>query len=170
MVWRRKRESEAQKGVDTEAARAGHLGRVESSDLPAGTAVQGVARDIGAVVSSNSDRVVGLVHSFEKRPYTVPRGYKISGSLFSMRPVLVEGELAGTDLVAQQVCVAPGGLLRGGARVGVLMCQGSLDAEIVATKSVEIKSSGSVSGSVTAPQVRVESGAKMHNAELRINS
>jgi cytoskeletal protein CcmA (bactofilin family) len=170
MVWRRKRESEAYKVVSTEAALADHLDSEVSGDLPAGAVVQGVARDMWAVASSNSDRLGSFLQSFDRRPYIVPRGYKISGGLFSARTVLVEGELVGVDLVAQQVCVAPGGLLRGGARVGVLVCQGSVEAELVATKSVEITSSASVSGSVTAPQVRVERGAQLHNARLRINS
>lgn len=132
--------------------------------------MQSAARDFATTAPSNTDRPLSRIQNFDQRPYTVPRGYKISGSLSSVRPIVVEGELTGMDLVAQQVCVAPGGVLRGVARVGELVCQGSIDAEIEATKSVEIVSSGSVSGSVTAPQVRVESGAQMRNAELCINS
>jgi cytoskeletal protein CcmA (bactofilin family) len=180
MVWRRKRDQAAKDSS------VGLPGSALRSNVPLGVEVVGNAAAVSTSQSdrvtmpSNSDAVTGEVkratieHGFamsgSQRPYIVPRGYKISGDIFATRPVVVEGELNGADCVAQAIFVAPEGMLTGRVRVGTLRCTGSIDAEVIASKNVEVISQGAVSGRVTAPTMMVEPGARIQAAELCINN
>jgi cytoskeletal protein CcmA (bactofilin family) len=105
-----------------------------------------------------------------QRSYAVPRGYKISASIFCARPVAVYGELEGRELVAGVVTVMPGGVLRGQSRIGTLLAAGLVDGHVQASKSVEVSNQGEITGEVRAPSIDVHPGARLRGASLQVGS
>lgn len=103
------------------------------------------------------------------KAYVVPRGYRVTGELFSRyRRVIIEGELASGRLEGQVVRVARGGVVRADLDVDVLQVAGLVDAPVCAKLGVQVSSSGELSGRVKAPNVGVASGAKLSELEVEV--
>jgi hypothetical protein len=104
-----------------------------------------------------------------RKAYVVPSGYKITGELFCRyRMVIIEGEFVSGRLEGQVVRVAPGGIGRGEIDVGLLQAAGLVDADVRARVGVQVSSSGELTRRVRAPNVRVESGAKLYKLEVEV--
>lgn len=103
-----------------------------------------------------------------QRSYSVPRAYKISGSICCVRPVVVHGELDGQELVAGLVSVAPGGALRGGLRVGTLLVGGLVDGRVEASEVIDVSSQGEIRGEIHTPSMRAQAGARITGASLKV--
>jgi cytoskeletal protein CcmA (bactofilin family) len=140
------------------AKEAAHLQQAENNDLfasaPSGVWQWGADAKSGAHPST--------------RCFRVPRSYRIAADMFSVRPVVVQGELEGRDLVAGLVTVLPGGALRGRSRVGTLLVAGLVAAEVQASERVEVASQGEMQGVIQAPAISVAPGATLNGASLAI--
>jgi cytoskeletal protein CcmA (bactofilin family) len=102
------------------------------------------------------------------RPYVIPANYKISANIFSSRPVVVRGQFTAGVVEAPTVTVEPGGLLCDTAVVENLQVAGESQAKVSATAAVEVSSRGTLSGSVTSPNLKVWPGANLKDAQVRI--
>ena len=196
MIWRRKRGASkdqvtytethsvelhsnlAQKGV-SEALGGAAIAGPPSRDARGSVVGPGSARlGTGSASARNSDAVFEphsawsaeaealLAANASVRPYKVPRSYRVRADLFSARPIVIQGELEGRELVAGTVVLLPGGTLRGDVRVATLLAAGLLDGDIKATERVEAASQAEVCGSVASPIMRVAAGATINGAKL----
>ena len=102
--------------------------------------------------------------------YKIPKGYKITGSVSTSRPVIVDGELAGPELVAQEVYVRPGGTLSSPAVVGELVVEGLVEGPVLARAGVEVKAGGILRGAVETPSLSVVPGGVISGAQLLVGS
>jgi len=100
--------------------------------------------------------------------YRVPKGYRIAGAVATNRPVVVEGELAGTELNAQEVYVRSGGALSSPAVVGSLVVEGVVQGPVSARESVEVKPGGVLRGAVESPALTVAPGGVISGAQLSV--
>lgn len=102
--------------------------------------------------------------------YNIPKGYKITGSVSTSRPVVVDGELAGPELVAQEVYVRPGGTLSSPALVGELVVEGLVEGPVLARIAVEVKAGGILRGAVETPSLSVVPGGMIGGAQLSVGN
>lgn len=102
--------------------------------------------------------------------YNIPKGYKITGSVSTSRPVVVDGELAGPELVAQEVYVRPGGTLSSPALVGELVVEGLVEGPVLARIAVEVKAGGILRGAVETPSLSVVPGGRIGGAQLLVGN
>lgn len=102
--------------------------------------------------------------------YNIPKGYKITGSVSTCRPVVVDGELAGPELVAQEVYVRPGGTLSSPALVGELVVEGLVEGPVLARIAVEVKAGGILRGAVETPSLSVVPGGMIGGAQLLVGN
>ena len=102
--------------------------------------------------------------------YNIPKGYKITGSVSTSRPVVVDGELAGPELVAQEVYVRPGGTLSSPALVGELVVEGLVEGPVLARIAVEVKAGGILRGAVETPSLSVVPGGRIGGAQLSVGN
>jgi cytoskeletal protein CcmA (bactofilin family) len=134
-----------------------------------------------SALCANSDDLVALaqerpeasmqpehVHQFNPGTYVVPVGYRISGPIFTTRPVRIDGELAGRGLVARQVTVGPTGVLKQSAEVESLIVEGLVVAPIKARGSVELRAGGELRGEVDSPCLRVNSGGVLSDCLVAV--
>jgi len=102
--------------------------------------------------------------------YKIPKGYKITGSVSTSRPVVVDGELAGPELVAQEVYVRPGGTLSSPVVVGELVVAGIVEGPVLARTAVEVKAGGILRGAVETPSLSVVPGGVISGAQLSVGN
>ncbi len=100
--------------------------------------------------------------------YVVPRGYKISGSIATSRPIVVDGEIAGPKTVANEVFVRPGGVVSGAIVTSSLVVEGVVEAPVSARKGVEVRAGGVLRGSVESPSLAVAPGANIGGCLLQV--
>lgn len=100
--------------------------------------------------------------------YVIPKGYKISGAIACARPVVVDGELAGGNLTANEVLVRPGGSVKAPSSVGTIVVEGAVGAQITAREAVEVKPGGVVRGPIEAPTLRVAQGGVISSAQVNV--
>jgi cytoskeletal protein CcmA (bactofilin family) len=100
--------------------------------------------------------------------YVVPAGYKISGPIFTTRPVRIEGELSGRGLVAREVFVAASGCLKQSADVDSLVVEGRVIAPIKARNRIEVRTGGELRGEIESPMLAVSPGGLLLDCQLSI--
>jgi hypothetical protein len=173
MVWRRKR---AAPDITEGAAAKQAESSVANSDAHT-VSNRGAPRTETPV---NSDKVLKtdgrLELGFEPLPagytmqrrYTVPRSYRISGSIVSGRPVSVSGEIVEGQLSAQVVTVMPGGRVGSQIRAGTVQVAGAVSGDIRAKGLVDVSSMGEITGLIETPQLRAVPGAKLSGASLKV--
>lgn len=170
MVWRKRKEQ------------ANPTKLIPSSGA-AGTSAQAVelpSHRLGPAVPQNHDSSVDSWNpdtreftiparlATSKRPYVLPRNYRISGDLASDRQVIVQGEFLSGLLDAPNVLVAPGGVVRDSLVASNLQVAGTVDANVRVESCVEISGRGRVSGSVKAPMIKAAPGARLEGCELQV--
>jgi cytoskeletal protein CcmA (bactofilin family) len=85
---------------------------------------------------------------------------EFKGKLTFLGTVRIEGRFDGEVLAEGTLVVAGGGHVRGKIEVGHLVVTGGLvEAEVVATHSVELSPPGQLVGDVTTPAFHIERGA-----------
>jgi cytoskeletal protein CcmA (bactofilin family) len=180
-MWRRKNERSSGQSLGGNAVQNvaqdgdGSLSHEASPQAPLREqeVLQPRNKDLPVGYSSETSTVQFRSHQravVEQRSYAVPRGYRISGSVFCTRPVAIYGELEGRDLVAGVVTVMPGGALRGESRVGMLLAAGLVEGRVQASQLVEVASQGELRGDIQAPSADVHPGARLTRASLQIGS
>ena len=180
MVWKRKKPT-VDMTVSDKVLAAGESARQPASadvgtlgDI-SGRSVAGSSitpRNLDAVKSDWTDKApefqLPVRPMGTTRPYVIPANYKISADIFSSRPVIIRGQFAAGVVEVPTVTVEPGGLLCDTAIVENLKVAGESQAKVSATAAVEVSSRGTLSGSVTSPNLKVWPGANLKGAQVRI--
>ena len=100
--------------------------------------------------------------------YVVPAGYRITGPVFTSRPIRVDGELLGRALVAREVVVSRGGTLREPAEVERIVIEGRVLGSIKAREVVELRPGGELHGDVETPSLQVSPGGILSDCTLSV--
>lgn len=113
---------------------------------------------------ANEDALVGHPEGY----YVVPASYRITGSLVTHRPVVLEGELQGDRLVAPSVHVRKSGRLTIPTQAAAIIIEGAVDSPISARENVEVRAGGVVRGDVEAGGLSILPGGVVSGARLAI--
>ena len=100
--------------------------------------------------------------------YKIPKGYRITGTVSTNRPVVVEGHLHGGQLNAQEVYVRSGGTLSAPSAVASLIVEGIVEAPVSAREVVEVRSGGVLRGALESPALTVAPGGIINGAQLAV--
>lgn len=100
------------------------------------------------------------------RAYVVPRSYRVTGTIISARPVVVQGEVADGAMDAAVVSVPHGGRLAVPTKASSVYVDGLVVSDVSASVEIAVGSQATVRGSLNAPAIRVEPGAQLANAVL----
>jgi cytoskeletal protein CcmA (bactofilin family) len=189
MVWRRKKRQlagsagEPQQPVgDHVVPEAGRVAGTVNADVaeikilrsshlavaPQDQGCCGSSGDGGAWQAGAPEFSLPVSHAASRRPYIIPRNYRISGNLSTARQVVVNGEFVAGVLDAPTVTVAPGGRARGRIAANNVQIAGTVDAEVTARTAVEVSGRGHLAGEVRAPAVKVWPGAVLHVSSLNV--
>lgn len=119
-----------------------------------------------AVVSQveNTD----LAPSHPQGAYVIPRAYRVSGAVVTSRPVVVEGELEGSALVAPTVDVGSAGRLNIPTQAAIVTVRGSVEGPISARDYVEVQKGGVVKAAIEAGGLAILPGGVVSGAQLAI--
>lgn len=158
MFWRNKKQT-----FQTPVASSGFSLSNESARSANSDDLVAVAQERPAV-SLQPERV----RQFSPGTYVVPVGYRISGPIFTTRPVRIDGELAGRGLVAREVVVGPTGVLKQSAEVESLIVEGRVTAPIKARGSVELRAGGELRGEIDSPVLRVDGGGVLSDCVVAV--
>jgi cytoskeletal protein CcmA (bactofilin family) len=174
MMWRRKRDYSSEQALPAGSPSTSHSGDGVSRDQEG--AAQLASQEVNLAARNVDQFVGGWIPTFEspalkgvgQRAYKIPRGYKISANIFTARPIAIQGEVEGKELVAGVVTVFPGGVLRGKSRVGTLLAAGLVDGTVEASNMVELASQGEIKGDLKTPAMKAQAGAQLNGASLKI--
>ena len=86
-------------------------------------------------------------------------GTEYNGKLNFKGTVRIDGVFVGEITSEGRLIVGKGATIHGKVHVGELMVNGSVHAQVVATKIVILHKEGEVIGSVTTPRLEMEEGA-----------
>lgn len=104
------------------------------------------------------------------RAYIVPSSCRVSGAVLTSRPIAIRGDFSSGRIEAPQVSVLSGGSLGAAVRTQVLDVRGSVTGDVEVSSMVEVAASGSVSGRIQSPAIRVIPGAAISGASFVIGS
>ena len=86
-------------------------------------------------------------------------GTEYNGKLNFKGTVRIDGSFVGEIVSEGRLIVGKGATIHGKVQVGELMVNGSVHAQVVATKIVTLHKEAEVFGSVTTPRLEMEEGA-----------
>ncbi len=155
-------------GQDGVAGGADILGVVAAAGSQAGLTPQNQDASPGIWPADTREFCLPVSHSASRRPYVIPRNYRISASLSTARQVVVHGEFAVGMLEAPTVTVVPTGVVRGRVVANNLQIAGTVDANVHAKLGIEVSGRGRLAGDVRAPAVKVWPGAVLHASKLTV--
>ncbi len=153
MLWKFKKTSHATPSAIAPSASVGH----DSQSVPTETTV--VATEV-----ENVDRAP----SYPQGAFVIPRGYRISGTIVTSRPVVVEGELEGTALVAPTVHVGKSGRLNIPTQAAIVTVSGSVEGPVSARDYVEVQKGGTITSEVDAGGITILPGGLVSGARLAV--
>jgi cytoskeletal protein CcmA (bactofilin family) len=158
MFWRSKKQDSLPSVATSEFSLGGeaHSGANSDAVMPA------------KIESAQPPQVREVARRGRPGAYVIPAGYKISGPIFTTRPVHIDGELAGRGLVAREVFVSASGVLRQSAEVDYLVVEGRVLAPIKARKSIELRAGGEIRGDVESPVLQVAPGGILSDCSLAV--
>lgn len=85
----------------------------------------------------------------------------MSGEIKDCDTLLVEGSVNASTIESRLVEVAPGGVLKGDARVDEAMISGQFEGSMVVTGKLVITASGSVKGTIRYGTIEIETGGRL---------
>ncbi len=100
--------------------------------------------------------------------FVVAKGYRVSGTVVTGRPVVVEGVLSGDSLTAPSVSVGPSGVLSAPVSTNSLTVEGVVEQPVVVKESVDVRAGGCVKDDVEAAVISIAPGAIVSGARLAI--
>jgi cytoskeletal protein CcmA (bactofilin family) len=106
-----------------------------------------------------------------KRPpgaFVVAKGYRVSASVVTARPVVVLGELVGDSLTSPSVSVGPQGRLAIPVEANSLSVEGVVEKAVKVRDGVEVKAGGAVLADVEAAAISIAPGGIVSGARLAI--
>jgi len=106
-----------------------------------------------------------------KRPsgaFVIAKGYRVTASVITARPVIVLGELVGESLTSPSVAVGPNGRLNIPVETNSLTVEGAVEQRVRVRDAVEVKSGGAIFADVEAATISIAPGGIASGAHLAI--
>lgn len=97
-------------------------------------------------------------YSQEGIPTLISKGCVIEGQIKSAAVIQIDGSIIGDVLNAENLIIGENGLIEGNVQTKEIIIFGIINGNVTAD-SIEIKSSGKVSGKIRTQKLQVESGA-----------
>ena len=97
----------------------------------------------------------------ERRTLVVGRGISVQGSVQDAERLVVEGTVEATNIRAQELSVAPGGVFRGEIEVEEAELAGTIDGTLVAHGTLVVRASGKLLGAARCRRLQVEDGGQI---------
>jgi cytoskeletal protein CcmA (bactofilin family) len=126
------------------------------------------AMDKVAVTGPAPVENVDIAATHPQGAYVIPRAYKVSGTIVTSRPVVVEGELSGRALVAPTVHVGTAGRLNIPTQAAIVTVSGSVEGPLSAREYVEVQKGGAIKADVEAGGLSILPGGVISGARLAI--
>lgn len=144
-----------------------HLTTAATSSV-SGQESSGAAIDASATASSSTVENVDRATSHPQGAYVIPRAYRISGTIVTSRPVVVEGELEGAALVAPTVHVGNAGRLNIPTQAATVTVSGLVEGPLSAREYVEVQRGGAIKADVEAGGLSILPGGIVSGSRLAI--
>lgn len=93
-------------------------------------------------------------------PTTISAGTRVNGRIEGSRDVAIEGVVDGEIELAEALTVAEPGLVRADIQVREALISGAVEGDIRATERIVLTATARVTGTIDAPAVRIEDGAR----------
>lgn len=119
----------------------------EASQSPGAQSSQSRAKERSAPASQASVRQVYL-----------DRDSKIEGKLIFKRSVRVDGQIDG-EILAKDLIIGESGLITAQIKAASVIVAGTINGDIIASQSIEIRASAKISGKLTSPILVMHEGA-----------
>ena len=87
---------------------------------------------------------------------------RFKGELHADEELLIQGQIEGTITHSQRVVVCGQGTVKASIRAQIIAVEGSVEGDMQAEKSVQIKETARVKGNIHAPSVSIVDGAKFN--------
>ncbi len=89
----------------------------------------------------------------------IGRAAQIEGTLSGSADMLIEGKLRGTIDGSGRLVVAESGRLEANLHARVVIISGTVTGDVSADERIELKSSATLTGNITAPRIQIHEGA-----------
>jgi cytoskeletal protein CcmA (bactofilin family) len=87
---------------------------------------------------------------------------RFKGELHADEELLIQGHIEGSITHSQRVTVCGQGTVKASIRAQIIAVEGTVEGDLVAEKSVQIKETARVKGNIHAPNVSIVDGAKFN--------
>jgi cytoskeletal protein CcmA (bactofilin family) len=84
---------------------------------------------------------------------------RFKGELHADEELLIKGKIEGTITHTQRLTVCAEGVVKANIRAQMIAVEGTVDGDLQAEKSVQVKESARVNGNIRAPSVSIVEGA-----------
>lgn len=84
---------------------------------------------------------------------------RFKGELHADEELLIKGKIEGTITHTQRLTVCAEGIVKANIRAQMIAVEGTVDGDLQAEKSVQVKESARVDGNIRAPSVSIVEGA-----------
>ncbi len=84
---------------------------------------------------------------------------RIEGSILGSEEVRVEGQVVGTIDITSRLVIADGGLVEGKIAARSIIVAGRVIGDLLAAERIELGSSCTMEGNITAPRIQIHDGA-----------
>lgn len=93
-------------------------------------------------------------------PTTISAGTRVNGRIEGSRDVAIEGVVDGEIELSEALTVAEPGLVRADIQVREALISGAVEGDIRATERIVLTATARVTGTIDAPAIRIEDGAR----------
>ena len=97
----------------------------------------------------------------ERRTLVVGRGISVKGTITDAERLVVEGTVEADSLLAAELQIAQGGVLKGQVEVEDAEISGLMDGMITVKGSLVVRGSGQVTGEARCRRLQVEDGGQL---------
>ena len=97
-----------------------------------------------------------------ERMSILPASLKFKGELSADEDLLIQGQIEGTIKHTQRVTVGKAGKVKANITAQVIKIEGTVWGDVHAERSVAVESSGNLRGSIHAPSVSLNEGARFN--------
>jgi cytoskeletal protein CcmA (bactofilin family) len=97
-------------------------------------------------------------HDGRARFSCIDRGSKVNGRLSFVSPVLIEGQIEG-EVQGTEIIIARGAIISAQVRAISVVVLGTVTWDITASERIEVRSTATLTGNITAPTLIIEEGA-----------
>jgi cytoskeletal protein CcmA (bactofilin family) len=87
---------------------------------------------------------------------------RFKGELHADEELLIQGQIEGSITHSQRVTVCGQGTVKASIRAQIIAVEGTVEGDMHAEKSVQIKETAHVNGNIQAPNVSIVDGAKFN--------